>query len=170
MREIQELTIQAANEATRIDTAIKEHSEKFRSEPWDWLGSVHQSAETPWGGGVHFAAIPISPLDLDRVAGRPRLQDFSPSVFAHFGARKIECVMPHANMINWRPGLRCISACHPNRVQAICELAKSEPIFGRWDFVPSAKSFRTTDNTAGVYRHLPENRARFARWASSLVP
>jgi Schlafen, AlbA_2 len=110
MREIHELTIQAVAEATRIDAIIKERRETFRTQTLHWLKSVHQSNDTLWGGGMHFVGIPTSTLDLGRVVGRPRLQNFLPAVSALFGERKIACMMPHASMINWRPGLRSITS------------------------------------------------------------
>jgi predicted HTH transcriptional regulator len=68
MREVQELTIQAVSEATRIDAVIKERRTQFRVELDDWLRKNRKGGDPLWGGGLQLLAIPTTSVDLGRVA------------------------------------------------------------------------------------------------------
>ena len=109
MREIQELTIQAASEATRLDKLISERRQSFREQTFAWLSSVHQPSESTWGGGLHFIGIPTTPIDLGRVVSRPGLVNFAPAVTAKIASRVFPCQWPYLPD-HWRPSLRCILA------------------------------------------------------------
>lgn len=112
MREIQELTIQAFSEASRIDALIRERREKFRDQTINWLSAARQPSESPpWGGAVHFIGIPTTPIDLGRVAGRRELVTVAPKVTARFPGREIPCEWPYwPDQHQWKPGLRCVLA------------------------------------------------------------
>jgi hypothetical protein len=109
MREIQELTIQAIAEATRVEDLIEERRQTFRDQTSDWLKPTGEG-ENMWGGGLHFVGMPTTMIDLGRVVGRPRLIYFEPKLEARFSTRTVPCIWPHSRMINWRPGLRCMVA------------------------------------------------------------
>jgi Putative DNA-binding domain len=112
MREIQELTIQAASEAARVDILIKERREKSRDQTIEWLSTSHQPSESPWGGGAHFIGVPTTPIDLGRVVGRRELVTVAPTITARFpNQRETACEWPYwPNQHQWYPALRCILA------------------------------------------------------------
>jgi hypothetical protein len=104
MREIQELTMQAVAEATRIEATISGRREKFLVESAGWFNR-HGGAP---GAGLQILGLPTIPIDLVRVVGRPRLTDFASKVIARFaGAPGAQCVLPWRPM-EWRPALRSI--------------------------------------------------------------
>jgi hypothetical protein len=108
MREIQELTIQAVSEATRIETTTKDRRSQFRAELGKWLHERRTGGRPLWGGGYHLFAVPTTPLDLGRVVGRPKLTDLLVSTIAKFGPNKFECTWPPRRNA-WKPGLRSIA-------------------------------------------------------------
>jgi len=110
MREIQDLTIHAVSEAAKIDATIAERRGEHRKEVLQFLESTRSPQEGIWGGGLQFFAMPTSSLDLGRVVGRSPLTNLSATVVADFDAAKYPCVWPHAANLDWRPGLRQISA------------------------------------------------------------
>jgi Putative DNA-binding domain len=110
MREIQELTIHAVSEAAKIDTTIAERRGEHRKDVLQFLESTRSPQERIWGGGLQFFAMPTSSFDLGRVVGRPELTNLSSTVIADFSAAKYPCAWPHATTLEWRPGLRRISA------------------------------------------------------------
>jgi hypothetical protein len=102
MREIQELTMQAVSEATRIETTISERRKKFREDTAKWLRGLP-------GGGLHVLAMPTIPIDLGRVVGRPRLTNFAPTITAQWPqGQQAPCVWPWRTT-EWKPGLRSIT-------------------------------------------------------------
>jgi hypothetical protein len=106
MREIQELTLQSISDITKIDATIDTRRKKYRGELYEWLrvGSV-------WGCGLHIVAVPTTPMELGRVAGRPTLTNFPFGVVADFGKdNQHQCPWPFMPTTAWRPGLRSISA------------------------------------------------------------
>jgi hypothetical protein len=110
MREIQELTIQSVAEATRIETTIGERRAKFANNTVGWH-SIRRENGKCWGGGLHLFGIPTTPIDLGRVVGRPALLPVQYSIVANFGSgNKVECTWPHARSLDWKPGLRSITA------------------------------------------------------------
>jgi Putative DNA-binding domain len=111
MREIQELTIQAVSETTRVEATIKERRQRFRQDLANWLGQQPREDGKPWGGGLQLIATPTVPLELGRVVGRPRLIDLASSTTADLGGHSVRCAWPSASS-NWRPGLRSIMNEH----------------------------------------------------------
>jgi hypothetical protein len=109
MREIQELTIQALSEGTRADAKIATRRREFRENASKWLKSWHQSHEDTWGFSFQFIGVPISPVDLVRVVGRPKLIDLSSIVIARTGTGDKEMKWPFLTEAQWKPGLRSIS-------------------------------------------------------------
>jgi hypothetical protein len=63
MREIQELTMQAVAEATRIEATISGRREKFLVESAGWF---NRQGGAP-GGGLQILGLPTIPIDLVRV-------------------------------------------------------------------------------------------------------
>jgi len=110
MREIQDLTITAVSEASKVDALIAARRKKNYSEALGYLKSVYTPQESAWGGGIHFLATPTTAFDLGRVVGRPELTKFSTAVTANFGRDAYPCMWVHAANLDWRPGLRMISA------------------------------------------------------------
>ena len=110
MREIQELTIQAVSEAGRIDSVIRERSEKFRDETIRFLATDSTPTNPPWGGGVYFVGVPTTPIDLGRVVGRHELVNMAPKVLAGFGGREIPCTWNYSRPDQWKTSLRSIHA------------------------------------------------------------
>jgi hypothetical protein len=111
MREIQELTIQAVSESTRVDATIKECRQQFREDLSRWLRAQPREDGKLWGGGLQLIATPTVPLDLGRVVGRPQLIDLACSLTADLGGQYVQCSWP-SNAQNWRPGLRSITNEH----------------------------------------------------------
>ena len=109
MREVQELTIQWIAEANRVEATINERRAKFLNEAGDWHDFRRVNGERH-GGGLHLLGVPTTPLDLVRVAGRLDLTGALARVCANFGGRPIECTWPHAQFLQWKPGLRSVSA------------------------------------------------------------
>jgi Putative DNA-binding domain len=108
MREVQELTMQAVSDVTRVDTTIKDRRVQFRGELNDWLLKSRKGGEALRGAGLHLLAIPTTPLDLGRVVGRPRLTDLVVTTMAHFGANEFECTWTPPLLRAWKPSLRSI--------------------------------------------------------------
>jgi hypothetical protein len=110
MREIQELTMQAVSEATKVEVTISERRKKFRERASSWVNAKNAS-----GAGLHVLGVPTIPMDLGRVVGRPRLISFTPTVIAKFqGNQDASCVLPW-RITEWRPGLRSITGIGQNR-------------------------------------------------------
>jgi Putative DNA-binding domain len=129
MREIQELTMQAVSEATRIETTISKRRQKFREPGKAWLAEKATDARV----GLHILAIPTIPIDLGRVKGRPRLTNFAPTVTAQLANGQRDCCpWPwKPKPTDWRPGLRSIgsaiqgpdsAASHSLQTNGSCEL------------------------------------------------
>jgi hypothetical protein len=110
MREIQDLAIQAVSEVTKIDLTIAEHRAAARTQALSWIESIRMPQEGVWGGGLQFFAMPTTTFDLGRVVGRPQLTSLFTRIIADFNTGKYECSWPHAANLDWRPGLRRISA------------------------------------------------------------
>src|SRR5262249_39754001 len=132
MREIQELTIQNFAEMQRVDDTIKTARSAFVARLKDRLISAGGR-----GVGLHFFALPTSPIDLGRVAGRPKLVDMTGN-FVGKDERGSQYDLgwslgPQDGI--WIPGLRGISATRGSlssnycefslTTQAACELAFS---------------------------------------------
>jgi hypothetical protein len=98
MREIQELTIQAVSETTRIDSLIQQGRNRFLTD--------FDSARL--GVGYQLLAIPATQIDLGRVAGRPELTDIAVTTNVVSGNDKIKCTWPPRE-VPWKPGLRVIT-------------------------------------------------------------
>jgi hypothetical protein len=110
MREVQELTMHAVSEATRIEATIAKRRSEFRHTFYEWLRTQATKVGLE-GGGLQLLAIPTIPIDLGRLVGRPRLTDFSPTAAAHLVAGPTICAWPW-KPTDWRPGLRSImSTC-----------------------------------------------------------
>jgi hypothetical protein len=131
MREIQELTIQNLSETRRIEDTIGNMRAAFVTRLHDWLRSTSGR-----GAGFQLIALPTSPIDLGRVAGRPRLVDMS-GEFVGVGDKdtQYQLVWPFGVYESaWTPGLRRISASRGTHssdalceysltTQAVCQLA-----------------------------------------------
>ena len=109
MREVQELTIQALSESTRVDAKIGMRRTQFRKEASERLNSWHQAHEDIWGLSFQFIGLPASPIDLVRVVNRPKLVDLSSIVIARTGSGDKEMKWPYLTNAQWKPGLRSIS-------------------------------------------------------------
>jgi schlafen family protein len=109
MREIQELTVQALSEGTRADAKIASRRIGFRENVSKKLKAWHQSYEDTWGFSFQLLGIPISPADLVRVVGKPKLIDLTSIVVARTGAGDKEMRWPFLANAQWKPGLRSIS-------------------------------------------------------------
>jgi len=112
MREIQELTIQAASDAARAEKKIRERRDQFRESSSRWVKNAHHIHEEMWGAALQFFAIPAFPIDLVRVVGRPNLINLSSMVIAATGIGNKEMKWPFDPTTQWRPGLRSISSSH----------------------------------------------------------
>lgn len=105
MREIQELTMQAVSEAARVETAIAERRKLSDSRITQWLQARGRGS----GIGLHILGLPTIPIDLGRIAGRPRYTNFAPQITANFqGGNSVVCNVPW-RAADWRPGLRSIN-------------------------------------------------------------
>jgi hypothetical protein len=111
MREIQEMTIQSAAEATRVDEAIEKRRENFRHEFVNW-NKRRDDHGTPTLGAaaVHFVGVPTTPFDLGRVAGRSDILPHIPRLTALVGGGRHNCSLRSKLPLIWRPGLRSITA------------------------------------------------------------
>jgi hypothetical protein len=114
MREIQELTMQAVSEAARTEKKLRERRDKFRESSGRWIRDAHQEHEEPWGAGLHFLAMPASPIDLVRVVGRPNLINLHSMLIAttRRGNSEMKWPFPLPPTTQWRPGLRSISSSY----------------------------------------------------------
>ena len=139
MREIQELTMQAVSEATKIETTISDRREKFRVYASGWVNAKNVS-----GAGLHVLGVPTIPIDLGRVVGRPRLISFAPRVVARFNTQEVNCVLPWRTE-DWRPGLRSITGIgqRPDN-DTSCSLHTNGTCELRY-------MFATTEQRAGVF-------------------
>jgi hypothetical protein len=104
MREIQELTIQSVNEAGRIEAAIAERRSAFLQQDLHFLAVAGAR-----GTGFQFFALPTTPIELGRIAGRPGLVNLSYNVTVDSEAGQTRCAWPFA-IVSWKPGLRSIVA------------------------------------------------------------
>jgi hypothetical protein len=138
MREIQELTIQAVSEATRLETIISERRKKFREETLQWLRGAP-------GGGFHVVAVPTIPIDLGRVVGRPALTNFGPTITAHWpNGNQTQCVWPWRTS-NWKPGLRSITGAG-ERLDSVVSCSLLTNGTCELDY-----KFKTSDRTPGLF-------------------
>ncbi|NOJ48346.1 AlbA family DNA-binding domain-containing protein [Bradyrhizobium archetypum] len=143
MREIQELTIQNLSETRRIEDTIGNMRAAFGARLHDWL-----RVNGGRGAGFQLIALPTSPIDLGRVAGRPSLVDMS-GEFVGIGENdtQYQLLWPFGAYEGaWTPGLRRISTSRGTHssdalceysltTQAVCELAlftKLSGFFAGW--------------------------------------
>ncbi len=114
MREVQELTIQALNETTRVQSLITDRRTRFRKEAIQWLEANNKEAGNPRGAGIQYLAVPTVGMDLGRVVGNPKLTDLGSIVVATLPSKTVQLKWSHLPDTQWRPGLRSISNVNKN--------------------------------------------------------
>jgi hypothetical protein len=112
MREIQELTIRAVSEAAHIESKIRRRRDEFREASVRWIKNAYHVHEEHWGAAIQFLAIPASPFDLVRVAGRPNLINLDSMLIATTRRGNAEMKWPFLPTTQWRPSLRSISSSY----------------------------------------------------------
>jgi hypothetical protein len=113
MREVQELTVQALTEATRLETVIADRRRHHREAAARWINAPKEEG-TGWGVAVQYLAVPATAIDLGRVVGRPRLTELDSIVVATMPGKAIRLKWSHLPDTGWRPGLRSISNVNKN--------------------------------------------------------
>ena len=99
MREIQELTIRSAAEATRVDDTIRQYRNNARDR---FIGGST--------GLLHFVGLPTTSFDLGRVVRRPELLPAEPRLRVHCQGATHVCRWPFADQLFWNPTLRAVAA------------------------------------------------------------
>jgi hypothetical protein len=112
MREIQELTIRAVAEVTRIDDLIEKRRARFHGDFSDWIRQSEPAGARYPGGGLHLIGVPTTSFDLGRVVGRSDLIPCSRPLRARFRTVISPCSWPAGSSLIWKPALRSIRAEH----------------------------------------------------------